>query len=124
MQTQLYSTKGRMTNTFTYGTFPTMKAVVATSLVWINYNYMISKGLYCYGYNALADRIREKTIEVVNEWYEKNGTIYEFYDCENKKAPSTLRRKGDAVEPYNMRVRCQTIRDYGWSCTLTCDMIA
>lgn len=92
--------------------------------VWINYNYMISKGLYDYGYNKLADRIREKTIEVVNEWYERTGCVYEFYDCENKKAPSTLRRKGDAVEPYNMRVRCQTIRDYGWSCTLTCDMIA
>ena len=92
--------------------------------VWINYNYMISEGLYEYGYDALADEIREKTLEVINEWYEKTGCVYEFYDCENKKAPSTLRRKGDAVEPYNMKVRCQTIRDYGWSCTLTCDMIA
>lgn len=92
--------------------------------VWINFNYMISKGLDEYGYTALANTVREKTLAVVNEWYEKTGCVFEFYDCENKKSPPSLRRKGDAVEPYNMKVRCQTIRDYGWSCTLTCDMIA
>lgn len=92
--------------------------------VWINYNYMLANGLSEYGFDELADAVREKTLEIVNEWYEKTGCLFEFYDCENKKSPSMLKRKGDAVEPYNMSVRCQSIRDYGWSCTLTCDMIA
>lgn len=92
--------------------------------VWINYNYMICEGLSEYGYEELAQKITEKTVSVVEEWYEKNGTIYEFYDCENKKLPSKLTRKGDTIEPYDPRVRVQTIRDYGWSCCLTLDMIA
>lgn len=92
--------------------------------VWINYNYMISEGLKSYGYTELATKIRKNTIEVVNFWYEQTGTVYEFYDCENQKMPSRLRRKGDAIEPYNFKVRFQSIRDYGWTATLTCDMIA
>ena len=92
--------------------------------VWINYNYMIIQGLKEYGYNDIAMDLRSKTIKVINEWYEKTGTVFEFYDCENKKAPSKLPRKGTAIEPYSMDVRVQSIRDYGWSCTLTCDMLS
>ena len=92
--------------------------------VWINYNYMIIQGLKEYGYNDIATDLRDKTIKVINEWYEKTGTVFEFYDCESKKAPSKLPRKGTAVEPYSMDVRVQSIRDYGWSCTLTCDMLS
>ena len=91
--------------------------------VWINYNYMISEGLNEYGYKELSEEIKRKTVSVVEEWYEKNGTIYEFYDSENEKAPSKLSRKGKAVEPYDLRGRIQSIRDYGWSCCLTLDII-
>ncbi len=91
--------------------------------VWINYNYMISEGLAAYGYTDLARHIIEKTVAVLGEWYEKTGTIYEFYDCENKKAPRLLNRKGLPFEPYDFTVRCQSIRDYGWSNTLLLDML-
>ncbi len=91
--------------------------------VWINYNYMICEGLREYGFSELSQEILEKTVSVVEEWYEKNGTIYEFYDSENKKSPSKLSRKGDAVEPYDICGRIQAIRDYGWSCCLTLDII-
>lgn len=92
--------------------------------VWINYNYMITEGLKAYGYNELSEEIIEKSLDIVNEWYEKTGTVYEFYDCENKKCPSRLTRKGEVVEPYNFEIRMQSIRDYGWTATLTYDWIS
>lgn len=91
--------------------------------VWINYNYMIAEGLRAYGYTELADEIISKTVKVINEWYEKTGTVYEFYDCENKKSPQLLTRKGEVIRPYNFEIRLQSIRDYGWTATLTYDMI-
>ena len=59
----------------------------------------------------------------MNHWYQLTGTINEFYDCSNEKAPAALNRKGLPFEPYNINVRLQSIRDYGWSNTLLCDML-
>lgn len=92
--------------------------------VWINYNYMLAEGLSEFGYGDLSRELKEKTILFMKEWYDKTGTIYEFYDCENERAPGLLNRKGTPFEPYNFNVRYQSIRDYGWSCALLCDMIA
>jgi len=91
--------------------------------VWINYNYMVIDGLREYGYTALADALRDRTVDVMKEWYEKTGTLYEFYGTENDRCPSQLKRKGEPIEPYNMQVRYQSIRDYGWSATLLCDWL-
>lgn len=91
--------------------------------VWVNYNYMISLGLYDYGYSKLADEIETKTIDVLNFWYKKTGTMFEFYDCENKRAPYELNRKGLPYEPYDITVRCQSIREYGWTTTLLFDLL-
>ena len=91
--------------------------------VWINYNYMIAKGLREYGYSELADTIDSKTLGVINEWYSRTGTVYEFYDSENRIPPYNFNRKGEVVEPYDFRVKYQTIRDYGWSVTLAFDMM-
>ena len=91
--------------------------------VWINYNYMLAQGLEAYGYADFAEEIIEKTINFMNHWYQLTGTINEFYDCNHVKAPSQLNRKGLPFDPYNLNVRLQSIRDYGWSCTLLCDML-
>lgn len=91
--------------------------------VWINYNYMISKGLSAYGYIDLSDKIREKTVDVIDEWYKHTGTVYEFYDSQDRIPPYCFNRKGAVVEPYDFRVKYQSIRDYGWSITLTFDML-
>ena len=93
------------------------------SPVWINFNYMIIAGLIDYGYTDLAEDLTEKTIKVVNEWYQKTGVVFEFYDCENKIAPYKLDRKGTIVEPYNIRIKLQSVRDFGWSNTLISDLI-
>ena len=91
--------------------------------VWLNYNYMLSQGLAEYGYSEFAAEILDKTIGFMNYWYQLTGTINEFYDCSNEKAPSQLNRKGLPFEPYNINIRLQSIRDYGWSCTLLCDLL-
>ncbi len=92
--------------------------------VWINFNYMIAEGLRAYEYGELADRLIERTIEVMGFWYSQEGVIYEFYDSCDRRSPSTLNRKGPAVKPYLFDVRYTTIRDYGWSATLLADMLA
>ena len=91
--------------------------------VWINYNYMICEGLKAYGYNALSDDILGKTAKFLNEWYLKKGTIFEFYDSNNQISPDKLNRKGKPVEPYDLTVKYQTIREYGWSNTLMLDIL-
>ena len=91
--------------------------------VWINYNYLIALGLKEYGYEELAGEIIRKTIAAVTFWYMQDGTIYEFYDSMDRVSPRKLNRKSKALEPYQYRVRMQSIRDYGWSCTLLPAMI-
>ena len=91
--------------------------------VWLNYNYMIAKGLAEYGYSDLSNKIINKTLETVNIWYQRTGTVYEFYDSENLIPPSCFNRKGQIFEPYDFRVKYQTIRDYGWSITLVFDLL-
>lgn len=91
--------------------------------VWVNYNYMISKGLTEYGFGDSSEKIKEKTLAVINEWYSRTGTVYEFYDSENRTPPYCFNRKGEVVEPYDFRVKYQSIRDYGWSITLAFDLL-
>ena len=91
--------------------------------VWINYNYMISQGLEEYNYIELSQKIKNKTLGFINEWYKRTGTIYEFYDSENLIPPFCFNRKGEVFEPYDFRIKYQTIRDYGWSVTLTFDWL-
>jgi hypothetical protein len=84
---------------------------------------MVSKGLAGYGYHCLSQKIKDKTLDVVNEWYNRTGTVYEFYDSENKIPPFCFNRKGKVYEPYDFRVKYQAIRDYGWSVTLAFDLM-
>ncbi|MBO7320255.1 MAG: hypothetical protein J6V06_09590 [Clostridia bacterium] len=91
--------------------------------VWINFNYMIARGLADYGYVELSEKLIGKTLDTINTWYNRSGTVYEFYDSENQIPPFCFNRKGDIFEPYDFRVKYQSIRDYGWSITLTFDML-
>ena len=102
---------------------PTYGRDVWRGPVWINYNYMILVGLREYGFTVLAHEIRDKTLQLLHQWYLRKGTVFEFYDSENLRSPNELSRKGPAFEPYDIRVRVQAIRDYGWSCTLCLDML-
>ena len=86
--------------------------------VWVNYNFMIYSGLCDYGYSEVAKSIAKKTVTLITEWYEKDGTVYEFYDSENKKSPAVLYRKGAPVRPFETAIKYETIRDYGWTASI------
>lgn len=48
--------------------------------VWINVNYLIYLGLRSYGFDDIAYELRDKTIQMVANVYDKRGNFYEFYN--------------------------------------------
>jgi hypothetical protein len=76
--------------------------------VWLNYNYFIIAGLDRYGYSDLAKSIRTKTIREVERWYQKEGTIFEFYDPFARLSPRRIPRKDTHG----------AIKEFGWSAAL------
>ena len=84
---------------------------------------MIIRGLRDYGFGDFADEIKVKTLDTINQWYQRSGTVLEFYDSENSTPPYCFNRKGAIHEPYDFRVKYQSIRDYGWSITLAFDLL-
>jgi neutral trehalase len=48
--------------------------------VWVNINYMIYLGLKSYGYDEVANKLKEKTILMVAKTYSKRKNFYEFYN--------------------------------------------
>ena len=86
---------------------------------WINMNYLVILGLTKQGEKQLADKIREKTLEVVKKYYQQSGVIYEFYDALDQHPPEACDRKGPRQEPYDIRRKMDSIRDYHWSAALS-----
>lgn len=91
--------------------------------VWINFNYLIGKGLQEYGFSEEAEKLYEKTIETIKYWYMNDGVVYEYYDSRAKVRPARLSRKGHAVQPYLPDIRVQSIRDFSWGCVFLPDML-
>lgn len=82
---------------------------------WINYNYFIVKGLRNYGFFEEAESLKELTLKTVNEWYQKTGNIFEFYDCENSINPFHLKRKGIPPQKPDFLQHVHSITDYNWT---------
>lgn len=82
---------------------------------WLNINYFIILGLRKYGYTEIAEELRHRTLESVNKWYKQTGTVFEFYDADDKILPFHLKRKGEqpAVPDYLKHVH--SISDYNWT---------
>ena len=87
--------------------------------VWLNMNYMIMKGLRRYGYNQYADELKQKTLDAVNKWYKKTGSIFEFYDPEDKLSPFECDRLGKPVSPPDWRKHPHSVCDFNWSACFT-----
>lgn len=87
--------------------------------VWLNYNYFIIKGLKEYGYKELAESLREKTLKMVEKWYEKTGCVFEFYDPNDEVAPYYCDRKGKQPKTPDWRKHVHSIADYNWSACFT-----
>ncbi len=91
--------------------------------VWLNLNYFIIMGLREYGYNKLAEKLRDKSLKMVAKWYKKCGTIFEFFDPENKTAPYLCERKGVCPNPPDWRKHVHSIVDFNWSSCFTIMLI-
>ncbi len=87
--------------------------------VWLNLNYFVIKGLLNYGYTELAATLKNRTLETVNKWYKKTGTIFEFYDSMDKTAPYACLRKGKPTTPPEWRKHVHSIIDFNWSACFT-----
>ena len=86
---------------------------------WLNINYFVIRGLRRYGYVELAEELKRRTLETVNEWYEKTGVIYEFYDSQGKVPPYLCERKGKPIDPPDWRKFLHSISDFNWSSCFT-----
>ena len=87
--------------------------------VWLNLNYFVYVGLKRYGFDDVANELREKILEAILKWYKKTGTISEFYDPENQIAPYFCDRKGPARKKPNYRKKVHSITDFHWSACFT-----
>lgn len=91
--------------------------------VWVNINYIVAEGLEKCGFFNEAEILRDKTVAMVNKWYKKTGTVFEFYDPEDSIAPWNCERKGITPEIPDWRIRVHSISDYNWSACLTMKLI-
>ncbi len=87
--------------------------------VWLNLNYFIIKGLQDYGYDEIAEELREKTLSTVKKWHKKTGTIFEFYDPMDKVIPYRCERKGKQPRVPDWRKQWHSIVDFNWSSCFT-----
>ncbi len=87
--------------------------------VWLNLNYFVMVGLHKYGYHAIAEKLQQKTLEMVDKWYHKTGSIFEFYDPSDAVAPYLCDRKGKNPAPPDWRRHMHAIADYNWSASFT-----
>lgn len=97
---------------------PTFGSDMWRGPVWINYNYMIIRGLTDYGYTEEAAALKQVTLGAIEHWYARSGCIFEFYDCNDIHSPAELPRKGMPLRPRDDTVRYPSVHDYGWSAAL------
>ena len=67
--------------------------------VWVNFNHLVIEGLRRYGYDDVAEELRERTLVEVDRWYQTTGCLWEFYDAKGVIPPPELRRKWRKYRP-------------------------
>ncbi len=81
---------------------------------WLNYNFLVYNGLKKYGFEDTAKNLLIKTKKAVEKWYIEKGSIFEFYDPDNRIPPKELPRK----DWLGTRGWSRTITDYHWSAAI------
>ena len=87
--------------------------------MWPNISWSIAEGFERYGLQDEAALIRERTCAVIEKYYERYGSIFEFYDSADEVDPPRLPRKGPNNPDQWIH---QVVFDYGWSAALYVDM--
>ena len=90
---------------------------------WINLNYLIIHGLQQRGLTSEARSLRAKTLAMVDNYYRKSGVLFEYFDSTDQRPPQACDRKGARVEPYDIRRKMDSIRDYHWTAALTARLL-
>jgi putative isomerase len=89
--------------------------------VWVNVNWLIAYGFERSGLPEVAAALRAETTAEIERYFERFGTLFEFYDDRREVEPPALLRKGRCapeISPYH-----QVFHDYGWTATLYVDMV-
>jgi len=84
---------------------------------WLNMSWLIAEGLARYGMVQQAQILRARWMRVLAREHALHGTLFEYYDAQDRVSPTGLLRKGKSVPVHPHRV----IRDYGWTATLFVD---
>ncbi len=62
--------------------------------MWLEYNYLIARGLKEYGYNEKAEEIIKKSVLTVKNEFERHGVIYECYSTDASILTENMSRYG------------------------------
>jgi glycogen debranching enzyme len=91
---------------------------------WINFNYLVVLGLRKHRRVEAAERVENRWLAHVTKYYEQYGVLFEFYDARDEVPPVACDRKGKRQEPYDLRRKMDSIRDYHWTAALTACMLS
>jgi len=86
---------------------------------WLNLNYAICVGLLKQGRDDEARWLAETSLSHVAKYYQEYGVLFEFFDSQDRVPPPQCDRKGPHVEPYDVRRKMDSIRDYHWTAAVT-----
>ena len=90
---------------------------------WANMDYVVYRGLLRHGRREDACWLADKVIYYVNKYYERHGVLFEFFDAKDQRPPTACGRKGQRQEPYDIRHKMDSIRDYHWTAAVTFDLL-
>ena len=90
---------------------------------WANMDYAVYRGLLRHGRRDEARWLRDCVIHYVNKYYERYGVLFEFFDASDERPPTECDRKGTRREPYDIRRKMDSIRDYHWTAAVTFDLL-
>jgi len=82
--------------------------------VWHCYNHLVLDGLLRYGYEAEAQELIRRTVDATVYWYNRTGSIWEFYDPNRELEPTKIDRKGVLRGEVGFGRRGD-IAEYSWS---------
>ncbi len=86
---------------------------------WVHINYLITRGLFRYGFRAEAEELRGRTVRALTKTYEQTGCLWEFYDPDLETPPGELDRKSRLATGAGLA----PVADYGWTAALFVDLV-